>query len=58
MTGQQPQRDTSQYLMNHYNWIRPISSMMDWRLLKLKKNSKLCPGSIEHYKSPSSGISI
>ncbi len=23
MTGQQAQRDISQYLMHHYNWIRP-----------------------------------
>lgn len=25
LTGQQAQRDISQYLMNHYNWIRPQS---------------------------------
>lgn len=23
MTGQQAQRDISQYLVHHYNWIRP-----------------------------------
>ncbi|PYB76098.1 IS3 family transposase, partial [Pseudomonas soli] len=23
LTGQQAQRDISQYLMGHYNWIRP-----------------------------------
>jgi putative transposase len=44
MTDQEAQRDISLYLINHYNWIRPINLTMGWPQQKLKENSKPCPG--------------
>ncbi|MNM62082.1 Integrase core domain protein [compost metagenome] len=54
MTGQQAQRDISQYLMEHYNCVRPINSSMGQRRRKLKNNSELCPVSVDHYSQASS----
>ena len=46
LTGQQAQRDISQYLMNHYNWIRPHQF-----------NDGLAPAKAEEKLKAVSGIS-
>lgn len=46
MTGQKAQRDSSQYLMNHYNWIRPNQF-----------NNGLAPAKAEEKLKTESGMS-
>ena len=41
LTGQQAQRDISQYLMNHYNRIRPHQFNDGLAPAKAEENSKL-----------------
>ena len=44
MTGQQAQRDISQYLMHHYNWIRPHQFNDELAPAKTEENLKTVSG--------------
>ena len=51
MNGQQAQRDISQYLMHHYNWIRPHQFNDGLAPAKTEETLTPCPGSVDPLQS-------
>ena len=56
MSVQQAQRDISHYLMHRYNWIRPHTLNGGLAPAQAEKNLKSCPGLVDHYITPVSGL--